>query len=408
MPAKKENKSIKLPSLPYGEGSMSIRPDGSIMYRKRLGNPKKEFTVYGNTPKECMDKMRQKESELQKNIDSTDSDKTMLSEEMSKWLETVKKPTLKEQAYRRINGTVKQISKSDIGCLRYKQITSNEIQNMINKLVDDKYSHSTIKKNYDALNEFYRYYSAKDKFDNPMLFVVMPKKDNIKVETKTVEFFEQDDINKFVEECGAKYNTGNLKYKYGYALAANIYLGMRIGELLALQWSDIDFENNTIYISKTLIEINNPDYDDNNVELMKIKGIKKTKNVVQNSTKKSKNRYVPMNTKAKDLLIKHKKNSEFTEPDDFVISTRNRKTTTTKNISDTIKQIELNAGTKVQAPGTHVLRHTCASLYFRKHVPIETICTILGNTREVCEKTYIHFVEEQLKDAASKIDVIEI
>ena len=34
------NQQIKLPKLPYGEGSMSIRPDGTIMYRKRIGNPK--------------------------------------------------------------------------------------------------------------------------------------------------------------------------------------------------------------------------------------------------------------------------------------------------------------------------------------------------------------------------------
>lgn len=32
----------------------------------------------------------------------------------------------------------------------------------------------------------------------------------------------------------------------------------------------------------------------------------------------------------------------------------------------------------------------------------------LENTREVCEKTYIHFIEEQLQEAASQIDVIEI
>lgn len=28
-------KQVKLPKLPYGEGSMSLRPDGTIMYRKR-------------------------------------------------------------------------------------------------------------------------------------------------------------------------------------------------------------------------------------------------------------------------------------------------------------------------------------------------------------------------------------
>lgn len=72
-------------------------------------------------------------------------------------------------------------------------------------------------------------------------------------------------------------------------------------------------------------------------------------------------------------------------------------------MSDIIKAMEQEADTEVQSCGTHILRHTCASLYFRAGVPIETICAILGNTREVCEKTYIHFIEEQLQNAAKQM-----
>lgn len=67
-----------------------------------------------------------------------------------------------------------------------------------------------------------------------------------------------------------------------------------------------------------------------------------------------------------------------------------------------IRRIEEEGNTNVRAHNTHILRHTCASLYFRAGVRVEVICRILGNSREVCEKTYIHFVEEQLKDAASQ------
>ena len=45
-------RTVKLPKLPYGEGSMSLRADGKVMYRKRFGNPKKEYSVYADTPKE--------------------------------------------------------------------------------------------------------------------------------------------------------------------------------------------------------------------------------------------------------------------------------------------------------------------------------------------------------------------
>lgn len=399
----------ELPKLPYGQGTFFYHSN-SIGYRKRIkldDGTHETKTIYAKTTKECMEKMSQYEKDLKRKIHN-DSNK-LLCDAMDDWIETVKKPTLKSQSYTRLKSTVKnQIEESDIGHFKYKSISSNELQQLINGLNNKNYSHSTIKKTYDALNDFFRYMSAKEKFDNPMLLVVMPTTNNIKAETKTIEFFEQEDIDKFISVCESKYNTGSYKFKYGYALAANIYLGMRMGELLALQWKDINFDNNTIYVCKTLIEENNPEYDKDNPKLMKENNIRKVRFVIQQSTKKSKNRYIPINSKAKDLLLKYKNISKFTEPEDYLIFTQNRKTSTIKNISDTIKAMEIEAETNVQASGTHILRHTCASLYFRAKVPIETICQILGNTREVCEKTYIHFIEEQLQEAASQIDVIEI
>ena len=136
----------------------------------------------------------------------------------------------------------------------------------------------------------------------------------------------------------------------------------------------------------------------------------KTKFVVQKSTKRNNVRYVPLNSKAKELLLKHKQDSKFTNPSDYIISTRNRKTSTLKNINDTVKAICKNGELTVKTASSHSLRHTCASLYFRKNIQIEIIAKILGHSVEVCRKTYIHFAEEQMKNAASQIgiDVIEL
>ena len=68
--------------------------------------------------------------------------------------------------------------------------------------------------------------------------------------------------------------------------------------------------------------------------------------------------------------------------------------TTAKNADDTIKKIQMNAETRIQGASTHTLRHTCASILFKAGIPIEMICRILGNSREVCEKTYVHFTEK--------------
>ena len=382
---------MKIPKLPHGEGSMYQHSDTLLAYRKTIILPngrKTKKTVYGKSASECMKKMREAERELEES--NLSANKILLIDGILQWLDNTHQPTVKPQTYQRLVGTARnQIEPSRIGHRRYQDISSEEIQHLINELNKKGMSHSVIKKTYNLLGAFYRYASAKDGFNNPMLLVNMPKMSNILAETKEVEWFEKDDIDRFIEACGARYNNGNLKYKFGYILAANIFLGLRGGELLALQWKDIDLEANTIYVSKTLIEYR--DLDQN-----------KTHFEIQNSTKRNMNRYVPINAKAKELILKHWDNCRFTNPNDFVISTSNQKTTTLTVLSEMIRKIEEEGNTTVRAHNTHILRHTCASLYFRAGVRVEVICRILGNSREVCERTYIHFVEEQLKDAASQ------
>ena len=109
-----------------------------------------------------------------------------------------------------------------------------------------------------------------------------------------------------------------------------------------------------------------------------------------------------------ELIQLYIADAQYTDPEDYVISTRNRKTNTAKNISDVIKMMEKNAGTDVKDCNTHVLRHTCASLYFRAGNPTLLIAEILGNSVEVLEKTYIHFVEEQMQQAAATLPIHEI
>lgn len=388
---------MKIPKLPYGEGSMSLY-EGEIFYKKQITLPdgsKKRIAVRGKTPQICLQKMREKEEELKSTTPQT---KEILLDAMLLWADTIKMPTLKKQSYTRLISTINnQIGKYDIGHSRYQSITTEDIQTHINLLNKKELSHSTIKKTYDALNDFYRYASIRHKFDNPMLLVVMPVIDNIKKETREIVWFEESDINKFIAESTAKWRTGRVKYVGGYIYAANIFLGLRIGELLALQWQDIDFDKRSLYVCKTLIEENNPDYDENDPKS------KKVRFTIQPTVKTSHNRYVPINTKAMELIEEHKKLCQFTEPKDYVISTRNRKTTTAKNADDTIKAIQRNAETDVQGASTHCLRHTCASLLYKKGVPSELIAKILGNSVEVLRKTYLHFEEQQLYNAVDSI-----
>ena len=399
------NKEVKIPKLPHGQGNMTLRPNGTIMYRKRIGNPKRQKTIYAKTPSEAMKLMAKAEKELEEKESLLNTQ--TLSEAMNEWLKTYKKPTLKKTSYDTLEKTIRsRIADYEIGNIRLDAVDSDMLQKHINLLNEkDQLSYSTIKKCYDAFNDFFRNFTLRGKIENnPMSTVVMINKENINKKPKDISFFESDDIKKFVNQATTILSWSKKpQYQYGFCLAANIYMGMRAGELIALKWKDIDFDNNTIYIHNNLQLVKNPKYDEsrkNEMELNKI-----PKQIYETQTLKNyQNRHIHLNQKAKELLLQQKSYSDFTNPDDYVCCTRDGKHSAITYLSSNIAEIEKSSKMNVTESGTHIIRHTCASLYFRSGVRIELIASLLGHSVDVCRKTYIHFVEEQKKEAVKLIN----
>lgn len=391
-----EERKACIPKLPHGQGTITWLPErGQYSYKKTVEG--KRRIIYGETTKEVMALMNQLEKNTDKNVKQ--NEKITLTEAMYDWLDKYKKPKLKKTSYDTLRKTIaSRINGSDIGTMRMTAIDSDMIQEHLNMLNEDKkLSYSTIKKCYDALNDFYRNRTLQGRVKiNPMLSVEMVNKENVIKKTKEIEFFEEDDIKKFIEEASALLSWSRQpKYQYGFCLCANIYLGMRAGELLALRWRDVDFKKGSIYIHENLQLVSNNG------------GIPKQVYETQ-SLKNYQNRHIHMNKMAKHFLKCQKEYSKYTKPDDYVCCTQNGTHAAAAYLSSNIKRIEKAACTKVRAYGTHIIRHTCASLYFKKGVRIELIAALLGHSADVCKSTYIHFIEEQKKAAVELIDDYEV
>ena len=108
------------------------------------------------------------------------------------------------------------------------------------------------------------------------------KNDKI-IDNKTkLKYITIDQFNKFIE-----YVPEDWKAFYIFAM----YTGCRKGEIVALTWNDIDFDNKVININKTLYS--------------KIKD-KTGDKVVVNSTKNNQNRSIQMSSYLYDVLLEHK------------------------------------------------------------------------------------------------------
>ena len=89
-----------------------------------------------------------------------------------------------------------------------------------------------------------------DGIKRPKKKVSVEELEDIEIHKK---FLEKDELFQFLEVAKYHHSPQN-SFEIFTTLA---YTGMRAGELLALKWSDIDFENNTISITKTYYNPNN-------------------------------------------------------------------------------------------------------------------------------------------------------
>ena len=174
------------------------------------------------------------------------------------------------------------------------------------------------------------------------------------------------------------------------------YTGMRGGELCALKWSDIDFDQHTISITKTYYNPNN--------------NIKKYE-LVPPKTAASK-RIIPVSEKVTKELERHRARQ-------LKAKMRNRDVWYDENFVFTVdkypgypiylKLVEIRMARLLrlselnQELTPHSLRHTHTSLLAEAGVGLEEIMERLGHTDdEVTRKVYLHVTKEMKKEAARK------
>lgn len=66
--------------------------------------------------------------------------------------------------------------------------------------------------------------------------------------TKPIEWLNLSEMEKLTKYV---YSVRQTRYTSSYLILAALYTGARLGELSALTWSDVDFENKTISITKS-------------------------------------------------------------------------------------------------------------------------------------------------------------
>ncbi|WP_086314571.1 hypothetical protein A5821_002153 [Enterococcus sp. 7F3_DIV0205] len=167
----------------------------------------------------------------------------------------------------------------------------------------------------------------------------------------------------------------------GLPIVIALETGMRIGEISALKWEDVDFEQEVIHVCRTKQRIF--DYD---------KSINKTKLIETAPKTKRAKRVIPLTPCLKEQLILAKEHAVSS----YVVESHG-KSVEPRTISYRFERIKKKVG--LSDVGFHVLRHTFATRCVELGVNINTVSALLGHTSiKLTLDTYTYsFVEDQRK-----------
>lgn len=207
--------------------------------------------------------------------------------------------------------------------------------------------------------------------------IKIPK--TLQIETQKQVYTEKE-YKKIIE-----YILKNISSK-SIGILLGIYTGMRIGEICALQFKDIDFEEKIINVNKTIQRVYNP-----------LNDIEPSKIIITPGKTKNSIRQIPVTDEIIEIL------KSIKEDDEFYILSNSKKPIEPRSYRKFYNIFMKKAG--VEPIKFHALRHTFASINIENGTDVKTISDILGHSDiAITLKTYTHTSQQAKLKAIEKFN----
>ncbi len=228
------------------EGSLYERPDGLWVGAVSLGvDPQSgrriRKTVYGHTKTEVKAKLQAVTASAAMGL--VDPSKEHLRDYLERWLETAVRPATRANTYVCYRDTVRRHIVPRIGGVRMPALSPVHVQGLLSTMEADgcsprlrQLTHAVLRR---ALNQALRWNLV---LRNPVLGVVPPRVPRTRQAIWTA-----------AEGAAFLAATRGDRLENLYVLA--LHTGMREGELLGLQWADVDLTAGTVRVQTQLTEV---------------------------------------------------------------------------------------------------------------------------------------------------------
>lgn len=398
--AKQEDKYSMSKKRANGEGSISKRKDGRYMGRYTLDNKRK--SVYGNSFEEVRQKLNEILNDIAKGTYIEPSHYTV-AKWLREWLELYALPTVKRSTYISYEGYVRIHIIPELGNIKLTALSLEDLQRFFNNKSrgtkkNPSLAPKTLRNIYNMLHAALDQAVVNRKLlRNPVLGVRLPKIPT--KEMRVLEPTEQEALQKAV--CQDE----NL-HAFGITFAVNT--GVRLGELLGLQWKDIDYGKHTIRIRRTLGWLQK--VDEHGQVIKKGGDIPSTEIVVHSPKSRLSERTIPLFDELWDDLMVYKNQQDVLKTalggtyhdQDYIFATLLGAPNDPKTYQTLFKRVVAAAG--IAPTNFHALRHTFATRALESGMDIKVLSAILGHAQ--ASKTlnlYAHALPDHRKDSMNKM-----
>ncbi len=178
------------------------------------------------------------------------------------WLEN-HRLEVRPQTYRQTVSELNNHILPVFGDMKVEKITLPMVQGFVNKLATDPKLGVVSLKLILSINKRILKYAVNLQLIkvNPADNIIVPKQKKNTNKNKELKFFNANQVKQFKDYLESLPNTFRNCYHKTLYLTL-LATGLRIGEAIALEWSDIDLDNGCISVNKTLVfsrmEINSP------------------------------------------------------------------------------------------------------------------------------------------------------
>jgi integrase len=298
----------------------------------------------------------------------------------SLWLEDYIKQTKRHTTYQRYKSLLKRYIEPKIGKITIEQIKRSDVRNTLLAIYKKGLSKSTVSTARNVISGTIEYAIEEELLtSNPAAGILKKLGLDARKGRAPVQPMTPDEVDLFLETC--------LKYErrwYPLFLCA-FRTGMRLGELLALEWGDIDWNGKCIHVQRSF------------------------RNGIITKTKNSRMRRVDMSdqltAELRKLLNRRKEEGLKAgkgEPEEIIFHTKGGNTSQ-NTIRNIWKRLLTKAGLRDQR--LHNTRHTNASILLSNGESPVYVKEQLGHSSiQMTVDIYGHLIPNSNREAVNRLD----